>query len=118
MSEQKMPHPTGWRILVKKHTAKTMTSGGIALPDDIVKGQDYVGYVGEVIELGPEAYKHEKFGGADPWCDEGDTVFFNPHAGMDIRVRGDDAVEVYRLLNDDEILGFIGDGSVVVRYDV
>jgi len=114
----KIPIPTGWRLLIKKHTAKTMTSGGIALPEDTVKGQDYVGNIGTVVDMGQDAYQHEKFGDGEPWCEIGDTIFFNPHSGMDIKIRDGEAIVTYRLINDDEVLGTIEDPEVVVRYDI
>jgi len=115
---ENIPVPTGWRVLIKKYTAKSVTAGGIALPDEIVKNQDYVGNVGEIIAMGPSVFKNDKFEGEPPWCEVGDTIFFNPHAGIDIKVRQNDAVVTYRVINDDEVIASIGDPSVVVRNDI
>ena len=56
--------PVGWRILVRDYAPAKVTESGLLLPDESVDHAEYLNYIGEVMELGPYAYKHKKFGEA------------------------------------------------------
>ena len=52
----------------------------------------------------------EKF--KDPWCKKGDWVIFARYAGSRLPIEGGEV----RILNDDEVLGTIGDPESVLHY--
>jgi co-chaperonin GroES (HSP10) len=94
-----LPVPTGYRILIRIPKKAGKTAGGIVLPEDTRKTEETASIVGEVIQLGPEAYADvEKFP-LHPWCKVGDFVMFRAYSGTRFLVQG----EEYRLLNDDSI---------------
>ena len=100
----RMPQPTGWRILLLPYQGRKQTQGGILLPDE-AREREAVGTVcGYVLKVGPLAYQdYDKFGGDEPWCVEGDWVIFGRYAGSRFKIEGGEV----RLLNDDEILATI-----------
>ena len=102
---ERMPSPTGWRILVLPYRGKGKSEGGIIIPETIRDDAQIQTVVGYVFKVGPLAYKDkEKFPGG-PWCKEGDWVIFARYAGSRFRIEGGEV----RILNDDEILACIDD---------
>jgi len=102
---ERLPQPTGWRILILPYRGKTKTEGGIHLPDQAVDREALATVCGYVLKVGPLAYQdQEKFGAfSHPWCEEGDWVIFGRYAGSRFKIVGGEV----RLLNDDEILAKI-----------
>jgi co-chaperonin GroES (HSP10) len=104
----KLPQPTGWRILIVPYTAPRMTKGGIALPDSTVRNEEVAATIGYVAALGPDAYQDTAKFPEGPWCKKGDYVLFGRYAGARIMMQGEDNDNLpLRLLNDDEVLGVI-----------
>ena len=102
---ERMPSPTGWRLLVLPYRGKGKSEGGIIIPEAIRDDAQIQTVVGYVFKAGPLAYKDkEKFPGG-PWCEEGDWVIFARYAGSRFRIEGGEV----RILNDDEILACIDD---------
>lgn len=81
------PIPVGWRILINPIDPKSITEQGIILPEEVVRAETFGNYLGRVVAMGELCYKHEKFGGGDPWCKIGDWVAYGQHAGQAIIVR-------------------------------
>ena len=106
--------PVGWRVLVRDYAPAKITSGGILMPDESVDHSEYLNYIGEVMELGPDAYKHKKFGGSGPWCKVGDWIVFGRYAGQRIKFKDDPTV--FRFVNDDEVLAVFSDPSKIQIY--
>lgn len=100
----KYPTPVGWRILIKPTEVKTMSDGGIALPESSVKDMEYLQYTGEVVAMGSDCYKHPKFGGCRDWCKVGDTIAFGQYSGQKIVVHSEGKDEVLKCINDDEVI--------------
>jgi len=99
-AKEKLPEPSGWRILILPYRGKGKTAGGIYIPDSTVDREALATVCGYVVKVGPLAYKDkEKFGDSDPWCKEGDWVIFGRYAGSRFKIDGGEV----RLLNDDEI---------------
>lgn len=108
----RMPAPTGWRILVLPYRGRGKTEGGVYLPDAAVEQQQVSTQVGYVLKVGPLAYKdNEKFP-SGPWCAERDWVMFARYAGSRFAIDGGEV----RILNDDEILARISDPEDVLHY--
>lgn len=106
MSEvEKLPTPTGYRLLVLPFSQKAVTKGGIHLSDSYLEKERLATNVGFIISLGDDAYKDEVKFPNGPWCAEGDWIIFGRYAGARIKIDGGDL----RLLNDDEVLAVIGE---------
>jgi chaperonin GroES len=116
---EKLPKPTGWRILLLPFKGKKQTEGGILLPDQAIEREALATVCGYVLKVGPLAYKDpEKFGDStdptknwEPWCKEGDWVIFGRYAGSRFKIEGGEV----RLLNDDEILATINDPEDILH---
>jgi len=116
---EKLPQPTGWRILILPFKGKKKTEGGVILPDQAVEREALATVCGYVLKVGPLAYKdHAKFGDPtnpdknwEPWCKQGDWVIFGRYAGSRFKIEGGEV----RLLNDDEILATINDPEDILH---
>ena len=100
---ERVPKPTGWRILILPYTMSSKTKGGIYIPDQTVDRESYATVVGYVVSLGPDAYKDKAKYPDGPWCKEKDWVIFGRYAGARFKIEGGEM----RILNDDEILATI-----------
>jgi len=103
----KLPVPTGYRLLILPYTPPNTSKGGILLANETVRQEELATFVGYVVSVGPDAYKDtSKFpGGA--WCKSGDYILFGKYAGAKLTMKGDDGNLPMRLLNDDEVLAVI-----------
>ena len=109
--KERMPLPTGWRILLLPYQGKETTEGGIVLPQAHVDRENVATVCGYVLKLGPDAYQDKKkFDHA--WCKEGDWVIFGRYSGSRFRIEGGEV----RLLNDDEILATIKHPDDIVHF--
>jgi len=66
----RLPQPTGWRVLVMPYQGKAQTSGGIIVPDEIRERESVATVVAYVLKLGPLAYQDKERFGDSPWCKE------------------------------------------------
>jgi thymidylate kinase len=83
---EKLPKPTGWRMIVLPSTC------------------------GLVLAQGPHCYDKEKFP-EGPWCKKGDWVVFARYAGSRIQIDGGEV----RILNDDEVLATIANPEDILH---
>jgi len=100
---QKLPQPTGWRILILPFKMKEKTKGGILMGQDTLEKQQVASQCGNVLAMGPDCYRDKDRYKQGPWCKVGDWVMFARYAGSRIKIEGGEV----RLLNDDEILATI-----------
>ena len=98
----KLPKPTGWRMLVLPFKLPEKTKGGLFLGADTLERQQVASTCGLVLAQGPHCYDKEKFP-EGPWCKTGDWVVFARYAGSRIQIDGGEV----RILNDDEVLATI-----------
>ena len=108
--QNKLPVPTGWRILVLPFKGKKKTKGGILYSDEQIERQQLATVCGNVLAVGPQAYQGEKYP-EGPWCKVGDWVIFARYAGSRFKIEGGEV----RLLNDDEIIATIKDPEDIVH---
>ena len=109
--KEQLPEPSGWRLLVLPFTPKEKTKGGILFSQEQLDKARIATTCGYVIKMGDLAYADkEKFG--KPWCKVGDWVMFARYAGSRLPIEGGEV----RILNDDEVLGTIGDPESVLHY--
>ena len=101
----RLPQPTGYRILIIPYYPAQQTKGGLYVPDQVRDRESFATVAAYVVRLGPEAYKDkDKFPQA-PWCSQGDWVLIGRYAGNRFKVEG---LEV-RIINDDNIIATILD---------
>ena len=100
---EKLPAPTGYRMLILPFTQKSVTKGGIMLADSYLEKERLATNVGFVVSLGPDAYKDKQKFPNGAWCKSRDWVIFGRYAGARIKIEDGDL----RLLNDDEVLAVI-----------
>jgi len=109
--KDELPQPSGWRLLVLPFTPKEKTKGGILFSQEQLDKARIATTCGYVLKMGDLAYKDkEKFN--EPWCKIGDWVMFARYAGARLPIEGGEV----RILNDDEVLGTIGDPESVLHY--
>jgi co-chaperonin GroES (HSP10) len=109
---ERMPAPTGWRILVLPYRGKGKTDGGIYLPDAVVQEQTVSTQVGYVLKVGELAYKDAEKFPMGPWCDQGDWVMFARYSGSRFKIDGGEV----RILNDDEVLAKIQEPEDILHF--
>ena len=101
----KLPNPTGWRILVMPFQVKEETAGGIIIAQETLDRARAAVQVGYVLKMGPLCYEDKEKYPTGAWCAEKDWVIFARYAGSRMEIDGGEI----RMLNDDEILGTIDD---------
>ena len=100
---ERMPDPTGWRLLILPYRGKGKTEGGIYLPDAVVEEQTVSTQVGYVLKVGSLAYGDKEKFPTGPWGAKGDWGMFARYAGSRFKIDGGEV----RILNDDEVLAKI-----------
>ena len=106
----KLPKPTGYRVLILPFTLPEVTKGGIHIAKATLDKERIATVVGYVVAMGPDAYGDLNKFPEGPWCKEGDWVIFGRYAGARFQIEGGDM----RLLNDDEILATIEDPEAIL----
>ena len=101
----KLPNPTGWRLLVMPFKVKEETKGGIIIAQETLDRARAAVQVGYVLKMGPLCYEDKEKYPTGAWCAEKDWVIFARYAGSRMGIDGGEI----RMLNDDEILGTIDD---------
>ena len=109
---EKLPNPTGWRILVMPFQVKEETKGGIIIAQETLNRARAAVQVGYVLKMGPLCYKDKERYPTGPWCAEKDWVIFARYAGSRLPIKGGEV----RILNDDEVLGTIPDPEAILHY--
>ena len=96
----RMPQPTGWRMLVLPYGGKNTTKGGILLTSETRERESLATVVAYVVKMGPQCYNDKNRFGDTPWCEEKQWVMIGRYAGS--RFKLEDGEEV-RIINDDEV---------------
>jgi len=109
---ERIPNPTGWRMLILPYRGKSTTDGGIILTNKSLDEGQVQTVVGYVLKQGPLAYGDKDKFPDGPWCKEKDWVVFARYAGSRFRIEGGEV----RLLNDDEILATIDDPEDIISF--
>ena len=102
---EKVPTPTGFRMVLYPLKLESKTSGGLHLTDETVEQSQIATNVCKVLKMGPSCYKDKERFPQGPWCKEGNWVLITRYAGSRIRIEGGEL----RIVNDDEILAVIDD---------
>ena len=107
----RLPSPTGWRILILPYKGHGKTDGGILLPDSVVDQQKISTQVGYVLKVGDLAYKDPEKFPSGAWCAEKDWVMFARYAGSRFQIDGGEG----RIVNYDEVLAKIADPADILH---
>ena len=107
----KLPDPTGWRILVMPFRVKEKSEGGIIIAQETLDRARAAVQVGYVLKMGPLCYDDKVKYPTGAWCKPKDWVIFARYAGSRMEIEGGEI----RMLNDDEILGTIDDPKDLIH---
>jgi co-chaperonin GroES (HSP10) len=102
---EKVPKPTGFRMVLYPLKLQSKTSAGLHLTDETVEQSQVATNVCKILKVGPDCYKDKTRFPNGAWAKEGDWVLITRYAGSRIRIEGGEL----RIVNDDEILAVIDD---------
>ena len=102
---EKIPQPTGFRIVLFPLRLEGKTKGGVLLTDDTIQESQITTNICKVLKVGPSAYKDKERFPDGPWCKQDDWVIITRYAGSRIKIDGGEL----RIVNDDEIIGTVDD---------
>ena len=108
----RLPEPTGWRLLILPYKGQGKTKGGIILSDETIEERGYTTVTGLVLKVGPDAYKDKERFSNGPWCKKNDWIIFGRYAGSRFGIEGGEV----RILNDDEIIAVVKDPEDILQY--
>ena len=108
---EKLPKPTGWRIIVLPFKMNDRTEGGVLMTESTLERQQVGSQCGLVLAMGPQCYKDTERYPTGPWCKVNDWVVFARYAGSRIQIEGGEI----RLLNDDEVLATVKDPTDILH---
>jgi len=106
-----LPKPTGFRLLIGIPDVENKTKGGILLPDQLRDLEKTASVVGQVLDMGSEAYSDKEKFPAGPWCKTGDFIMLRSYTGTRFKVNDRE----YRLINDDTVEAVVADPRVIKR---
>ena len=109
---ERLPDPTGWRLLVLPYKGQGKTKGGVILADETIEERGYTTVTGLVLKVGPDAYKDETRYPNGPWCKKNDWIIFGRYAGSRFGIEGGEG----RILNEDEIIAVVKDPEDILQY--
>ena len=109
---ERLPDPTGWRMLVLPYKGQGKTKGGVILTDKHVEERSYTTVTALVLKMGPDCYTDEKRYPKGPWCKKGDWIIFGRYAGSRFGIEGGEV----RILNEDEIIAVVKDPEDILQY--
>ena len=107
----KLPQPTGWRLLVLPFVMPEKSKGGIIIAQESLDRARIAVQAGYVLRVGPLAYHDKEKFNTGPWCKEKEWVIFARYAGSRLQIEGGEI----RILNDDEVLATVKDPEHVLH---
>ena len=107
----KLPRPTGWRMLILPFKMAEKSKGGIIFGQETLEKQQVASQCGLVLRMGPDCYRDKERYPEGPWCKEKDWVIFARYAGSRIKIEGGEV----RMLNDDEILATVDNPEDIIH---
>ena len=107
---ERMPQPTGWRMLILPYAGKGVTEDGIILVQSHVDRERLATVVGYVVKMGPDCYS-DKSRFDKPWCQEKQWVLIGRYAGARFKL-GDESE--CRIINDYEVIATILDPNDIL----
>ena len=108
----RLPNPTGWRMLVLPYKGQGKTKGGVILTDETMQERGYTTVTGLILKMGTECYDNKDRFPNGPWCKKGDWIIFGRYAGSRFGIEGGEV----RILNDDEIIAVVKDPEDILQF--
>lgn len=108
----KLPTPTGYRILILPLSGPKKTKGGILLSDKTHETIQMTTVCGLVLKMGSLCYRDKERFPFGKWCNERDWVIFGRYAGSRFKIEGGEV----RILNDDEIIATISNPADILHH--
>lgn len=106
LTEQQIPKPSGYRLLVAIPEIKETYDSGIVKADTTLKQEEVSTMVVQVVDMGPDAYKDEARFPNGAYCQIGDYVLIRAYSGTRFRIHGK---EFFRVINDDSVEAVVED---------
>ena len=107
----RLPSPTGYRLLVLPYAGPEKTKGGLYLSDTTQDTIQMTTVCAYVLKVGDQAYKDESKFPNGPWCKKGDWIIFGRYAGSRFKIEGGEV----RILNDDEIIAKVNNPEDILH---
>lgn len=108
---ERLPQPSGWRLLVLPYRGKAKTKGDVYLPDEYVERVSLATVVAYVLAVGPDCYADKNKFPNGPWCKKGDWIILGRYAGARFRIEGGEV----RIINDDEVIASIANPDDILN---
>jgi co-chaperonin GroES (HSP10) len=102
---EKVPDPTGYRLVLFPLKLEGKTAGGIHLTDQAVEQASIATNICKVMKVGPDAYQDKNKFPNGPWCKKDDWIIITKYAGSRLSIDGGEL----RIINDDEVLAVVED---------
>ena len=102
---EKVPKPTGYRLVLFPLKLESKTAGGVHLLDSVVEQASIATNVCKVIAVGPDAYLDKDKFPKGAWCKKDDWIIIAKYAGARLSIDGGEL----RIINDDEVLAVVED---------
>ena len=108
----KLPSPTGYRLLVLPYGGPKKTKGGVYLADSTQETIQMTTVCGLVLKMGDLCYFDKEKFPKGPWCKLNDWIIFSRYAGSRFKIDGGEV----RVLNDDEVISTIAEPSDILHH--
>ena len=108
----RLPTPTGYRLLVLPYAGPKKTKGGIYLADTTQETIQMTTVCGLVLKMGDLCYHDKEKFPKGPWCKLNDWVIFSRYAGSRFKIEGGEV----RVLNDDEVISTISNPADILHH--
>ena len=102
---EKVPKPTGYRLVLFPLKLEGKTAGGVLLTDTAIEQASIATNICKVIAVGPDAYQDKDKFPNGPWCKKDDWIIITKYAGARLSIDGGEL----RIINDDEVLAVVED---------
>ena len=102
---EKVPKPTGYRLVLFPLKLESKTAGGVHLLDSVVEQASIATNICKVIAVGPDAYLDKDKFPKGAWCKKDDWIIIAKYAGARLSIDGGEL----RIINDDEVLAVVDD---------
>jgi len=106
LTEQQIPQPSGYHLLVAIPEAKDTYESGLLKADTTKMAEEFSTIVVQVVDMGPDAYADEKRFPTGPYCKIGDHVLIRAYSGTRFKIHGR---ELFRIINDDSVEAVVED---------
>ena len=108
----RLPTPTGYRLLVLPYAGPKKTKGGIYLADTTQETIQMTTVCGLVLKMGDLCYHDKDKFPKGAWCKLNDWVIFSRYAGSRFKIEGGEV----RVLNDDEVISTISNPADILHH--